>query len=77
MHNKIRNEREVTTNTTEVQRIIKDHYEKLYADKLDSIPGPWGHDLSQRQMLDHWATRVSQDITIVNTNITMSKHLNT
>ena len=24
----------------------------------DSIPGPWGHDLSQRWMLDLWATQV-------------------
>ena len=22
----------------------------------DSIPGPWDHDLSRRQMLNHWAT---------------------
>ena len=24
----------------------------------DSVPGPWDHDLSQRQMLNHWATQV-------------------
>ena len=24
----------------------------------DSIPGPWDHDLSQRQMLNHGATQV-------------------
>ena len=24
----------------------------------DSIPGPWYHALSQRQMLNHWATQV-------------------
>ena len=30
--NKITNEkREITTNTTEIQRIIREHYEKLYA----------------------------------------------
>ena len=28
----------------------------------DSIPGPQGHALSQRQMLNHWATQVSQEI---------------
>ena len=26
----------------------------------DSIPGPQDHDLSQRQMLNHWATQVPQ-----------------
>ena len=25
----------------------------------DSIPGPWDHDLSQRQALNHWDTQVS------------------
>ena len=25
---------------------------------LDLIPQPWDHDLSQRQMLNHWATQV-------------------
>ena len=24
----------------------------------DTIPGPWDHDLSQKQMLNHWATQV-------------------
>ena len=27
----------------------------------DSIPGPWDHDPSQRQTLNHWATWVPQD----------------
>ena len=26
----------------------------------DSIPGPWDHNLSQRQMLNHWAAQASQ-----------------
>ena len=26
----------------------------------DSIQGPWDHNLSQRQMLNHWATQASQ-----------------
>ena len=26
----------------------------------DLIPGPWDHDLRQRQTLNHWATQVSQ-----------------
>ena len=35
---KIRNEnREVTTNTTEIQRIVKDYYEQLYANKMDNL----------------------------------------
>ena len=35
---KIRNEnREVTTNTTEIQRIVKDYYEQLYANKVDNL----------------------------------------
>ena len=34
----------------------------LHAGNLmwNSIPGPWDHDLSRRQMLNHWATQVSQ-----------------
>ena len=36
--NKIRNEKEeVTANTTEVQRIIRDYYEELYANKMDNL----------------------------------------
>ena len=35
--NKIRNEREVTTDTTEIQRIIIDYHEQQYANKMDSL----------------------------------------
>ena len=35
--NKIRNEnRELTTDNTEIQRIIRDYYKKLYANKMGS-----------------------------------------
>lgn len=45
--NKIRNKREVTTGITEIQRIIKEYYEKIYANKLysleemDNFPGTY------------------------------------
>ena len=36
--NKIRNEKgEVTTDNGEIQRIIRDYYEQLYANKIDSL----------------------------------------
>lgn len=34
---KIRNDREVATGTTEIQKIITDYYEKLYANNWDSL----------------------------------------
>ena len=36
--NKIRNENgEIPTDNTEIQRIIRDHYEQLYANKMDNV----------------------------------------
>ena len=36
--NKIRNEnREITADNTEIQRIIRDYYQQLYANKMDNV----------------------------------------
>ena len=35
--NKTRNEKEVKTDTTEMQRIIEDSYEQLYGNKMDNL----------------------------------------
>ena len=36
--NKIRNEKgEVTTDTTEIQSILRDHYKQVYANKMDNL----------------------------------------
>ena len=35
--NRIRNEKEVTTDTAEIQRIIRDYYKQIYANKMDKV----------------------------------------
>ena len=35
--NKIRNEKEVTTDITETQRIVRDHYMQLYTNKTETL----------------------------------------
>ena len=35
--NRIRNEKQVTTDTAEIQRIMRDYYKKLYANKMDNL----------------------------------------
>ena len=35
--NRIRNEREVATDTIEIQRVMRDYYKQLYANKMDNL----------------------------------------
>ena len=35
--NRIRNEKEVATDTAEIQRIMRDYYKQLYANKMDNL----------------------------------------
>ena len=40
----------------------------------DSIPGPHDHNLSQRQMLNHWATQASLNKAFIRNILTMLMH---
>ena len=35
--NRIRNQKEVTTDTAEIQRIMRNYYKQLYANKMDNL----------------------------------------
>ena len=35
--NRISNEKQVTTDTAEIQRIMRDYYKQLYANKMDNL----------------------------------------
>ena len=35
--------------------------------RQDSISGPWGHNLNQRQILNHWATQASLELHLIST----------
>ena len=35
--NRNRNEKELTTDTEEIQRIMRDYYKQLYANKMDNL----------------------------------------
>ena len=35
--NRIRNEKEVTTDTAEIQRIMRDYYKQLYVKKMENL----------------------------------------
>ena len=67
--NKLRNEKgEVTTENAEIQRIIRDHYEQLYSNKMDNL------EEMDRCLEKLNLSRLNQEeIEIVNNPITSSK----
>ena len=53
--NKIWNEKEVTTDTAEIQRIMRDYYKQLYANKVDS------HEVMDRFLERYNFPRLNQE----------------
>ena len=68
--NKIRNDKgEVTTDSTEIQRIIRDYYEQLYGDKMDNL------EEMDRYLEKFNLPRLNQEeIEIMNNPITSTKN---
>ena len=66
--NRNRNEKDVTTNTTEIQRLIKDNYKELFAKSMDNLK-------EMDKFLERYhLTRLSQEeIEIMNRLITSSE----
>ena len=63
--NRIRNEKEVTTDTEEIQRIMRDCYKQLYASKMDNL------EKTDKFLEKHCLPRLNQEqIEIINRPIT-------
>ena len=66
--NKIRNEKEVTTNNAEIQRIIRDYYEQLYGNKMDNL-----EEMDRFLEKFNLLTLNQEDIEIMNNPITRTE----
>jgi hypothetical protein len=67
---KIRNaKREITTNTTEIQEIIRDYFENLYSNKfenleeMDRFPDTYDHTKLNQEDINHLNRSVTQNET--------------
>jgi hypothetical protein len=65
--NKIRNaEREITTNTTEIQEIIRGYFESLYSNKfenleeMDRFPESYNHSKLNQEHINHLNRSITQ-----------------
>ena len=67
--NRIRNEKgEVTTDTTEIQRIMRDYYKELYANKMDNL------EETDKYLEKHNLLRLNQEeIENINRHITSTE----